>query len=148
MASAEKNRLPIAIFECGLHPQWAFYTISSLSELTLVVSRMGSPTAAILDLDEHINDNRQPYIIAASAICLFAAYIAVTLRFIARRLARNSVEADDYTVLLALFFTSVFATVTLIGVHYGLGKPWILVANKTIYTKVVLVLACTCEISF
>lgn len=148
MASAGKNRPPVAIFECGLHPRWALYTISSLSELTLVVSRMGSPTAAILDLDEHINDNRQPYIIAASAICLSAAYIAVTLRFIARRLARNSVEADDYIVLLALFFTSVFATVTLIGVHYRLGKPWILVANKTIYTKVVLVLACTCEISF
>lgn len=109
---------------------------------------MGSPIAAIIDLDEHINDNRQPYIIAASAICLSAAYIAVTLRFLARRLARNSLEADDYTVLLALFFTSVFATTTLIGVHYGLGKPWILVTNKTVYIKVVLVLACTCETSF
>lgn len=124
------------------------FTISSLSELALIVSNMGSLTAATLDLDEHINDNRQPYIITASAICLSAAYTAVTLRFLARRLARNSLEADDYTVLVALFFTSVFTTTTLIGVHYGLGKPWILVNDKIIYTKVSLVPACICEISF
>ena len=99
---------------------------------------MALPQSAILDQEKHVNDNKKPYLIAASAICLSAAYIAVTLRFIARRLARNSLGADDYTVLVALFFTSVFVTTVLIGVHYGLGRHLILVTDGAAFGKVVL----------
>ena len=99
---------------------------------------MALPQSAILDQEKHINDNKKPSLIVASATCLSAAYIAVILRFTARRLARNSLEADDYTVLVALFFTSVFVTTVLLGVHYGLGRHLILVTDGAAFGKVVL----------
>lgn len=102
---------------------------------------MALPQSAILDQEKHVNDNKKPSLIVASAICLSAAYLAVTLRLIARRLARNSLGADDYTVLMALFFTSVFVTTVLIGVHYGLGRHLILVTDGVAFGKVVLLLA-------
>ena len=97
---------------------------------------MASLTSAVLDQEKHINDNKQPDIIAASAICLPLAYIAVILRLVARRLGRIPLGADDYTVLTALFFTSVFVAMVLTGVYYGEGRHWILVNNVTAYTKV------------
>ena len=97
---------------------------------------MALPASTILDQENHIHDNKQPFIITASAIRLPLAYIAVILRFAARRLARHSLKADDYTVLLALFFTSLFVTMVLIGVHYGAGRHWILVTNGIAYAKI------------
>ena len=50
----------------------------------------------------HIDDNKSAGIIAACAICLTAAYSAVVLRFVSRRLSRTSLEADDYFIVTAL----------------------------------------------
>ena len=96
---------------------------------------MSLPQSAILYQEEHLADNRKPSLIIASAICLSTAYIAVFLRFVSRRVARNSLGADDYTVLVALFFTSVFVVVVLIDVHYGLGRHLILVTNGAAFGK-------------
>ena len=109
---------------------------------------MSLPTSAISYQEQHVDENKKPDLIAASAICLSAAYIAVALRFLSRRRARNSLQADDYSVVVALFFTSVFVVVVLVGVHYGLGRHLILVTNGAALGKVVLFLACSIEISF
>ena len=109
---------------------------------------MSFPTSAISYQEQHVNQNKKPDLIAASAICLSAAYIAVALRFISRRRGRNSLEADDYTVVLALFFTSVFVVMVLVTVHYGLGKHLILVTNGAAFGKVVLLIACSTDMSF
>lgn len=101
---------------------------------------MELPQSAILDQEKHVNDNKKPSLIVASAICLSAAYLAVILRLIARRLARKSLGADDYTVLVALFFASVHVTTVLIGVHYGLGRHLVLATDEAAFRKVVLLL--------
>lgn len=51
---------------------------------------------------EHIRQDRAPNIIASYAICLSLACIAVVLRFVARRISRASLQADDFTVAIAL----------------------------------------------
>lgn len=99
---------------------------------------MSLPTSAISYQEQHIHDNKKPDLIAASAICLSAAYIAVALRFVSRRRARNALGADDYAVVLALFFTSVFVVMVLVNVHYGLGRHLILVNDGPAFGKVVL----------
>lgn len=96
---------------------------------------MSLPQSAILYQEEHLDDNKKPNLIIASAICLSAAYIAVSLRFLSRRVARNPLGADDYTILVALFFTSIFVIMVLIGVHYGLGRHLILVTNGAAFGK-------------
>lgn len=51
---------------------------------------------------EHINDNRGPDLIATYSICISLAYIAVILRFIARRAGRNALLWDDWMIVVAL----------------------------------------------
>ena len=51
---------------------------------------------------EHIHQNRAPDIIASYVTCLSLACIAVVLRFVARRISRASLQADDMTILAAL----------------------------------------------
>ena len=97
---------------------------------------MALPASVIQYQEEHINDNKKPSLIAASAICLSAAYIAVSLRLVSRYVARNALGADDYTILIALFFTSIFVITVLIDVSYGLGKHLILVTNGAAFGKV------------
>ena len=97
---------------------------------------MGLPASVIQYQEEHINDNKKPSLIAASAICLSAAYIAVSLRFLSRYVARNALGADDYSILVALFFTSIFVITVLICVSYGLGRHLILVTNGQAFGKV------------
>lgn len=97
---------------------------------------MSLPPSAIQYQEEHINDNDKPSLIAASAICLSAAYIAVSLRLVSRYVARNALGADDYTILIALFFTSIFVITVLIDVSYGLGRHLILVTNGAAFGKV------------
>ena len=98
---------------------------------------MSLPASAIQYQEQHIADNKKPNLIAASVICLSAAYVAVVLRFISRRVARNILEADDYTIVVGLFFTSVFVAMVLVDVHYGLGRHLILVTNGPAFGKVV-----------
>ena len=107
---------------------------------------MSLPTSAIRYQEQNIGENKKPDLIVASAICLSAAYIAVALRLLSRRRARTSLEADDYTVILALFFTSVFVCIVLVNVHYGLGKHQILVTNGVALGKVILFPACSIDL--
>ena len=51
---------------------------------------------------EHIHDNKGPDIIASHVICFVLACIAVTLRFISRRLVKNAIQADDWFIVAAL----------------------------------------------
>ena len=50
----------------------------------------------------HIGEDRSVEIITASAICLSAAYVAVILRFVSRRLSKTILQGDDYTIVIAL----------------------------------------------
>ena len=52
--------------------------------------------------ESHVGENRSVEIITASAICLTAAYVAVVLRFVSRRLSKTALEGDDYTIMIAL----------------------------------------------
>lgn len=98
---------------------------------------MALPPSAIRYQEEHIQENKKPNLIAASVICLSVAYIAVLLRFASRRAARTVLEADDYTIVLGLFFTSVFVAMVLVDMHYGLGRHLILVTDGVAFGKVV-----------
>ena len=60
-----------------------------------------SPTEIQYEL-EHIHQDQVPNIIASYATCLSLAYIAVVLRFVARRTSRASLRADDLTIFIAL----------------------------------------------
>ena len=97
---------------------------------------MSLPASDIQYQEEHINDTKQPNLIASSVICLTAAYIAVALRLVARRSARLALAADDYVIILALFFTTAFVAMVLVDVRYGLGKHLILVTDGTSFSKV------------
>ena len=50
----------------------------------------------------HSHENRSKELIAACVVCLTAAYLAVPLRFLSRRLGKTALKADDYTIVIAL----------------------------------------------
>ena len=50
----------------------------------------------------HIKESRVPSLITSGVICLSAAYVAVTLRCISRRLAHARFGADDWCMVLGL----------------------------------------------
>lgn len=77
--------LSLPAFVCGFVPKMASF----------------SPSEMQYQLD-HIQDNRAPAFIACYATCLALAFIAVLLRFIARRISRASVLADDWWILVSL----------------------------------------------
>jgi hypothetical protein len=52
--------------------------------------------------EAHPADDRTTYIIVAITIPLVFAYIAVLLRFLARKSAAVRIRADDYLVLIGL----------------------------------------------
>lgn len=76
-----------------------------LLDFTLHVSRVSSETES-LDMDSipHAFDagNQGSSIVTASIIVTVFATIAVGLRIISRRMLRLSLEADDYSILIAL----------------------------------------------
>lgn len=57
---------------------------------------------------DHINGNVQPNIYAACFVCLPAAFIAVGLRLISRRMTVGGFGKDDVAILFALVCTSAF----------------------------------------
>ena len=64
---------------------------------------MAAPTPAEIKYQiEHIHENRSPDIIASHVICFALACIAVTMRFISRRIGKNAVRADDWLIVAAL----------------------------------------------
>ena len=50
----------------------------------------------------HIHDDRASNIVISSVICISLATIAVILRFLARRLSKAKILADDYMMVFAL----------------------------------------------
>lgn len=53
-------------------------------------------------IQAHIDDSRQPKLLATLIVCVVLAYVAVTLRFVARHKIRASIGADDVWILIAL----------------------------------------------
>jgi len=56
--------------------------------------------------EAHITDNSQPNLIISTAICLTAAYIAVILRFVSRRIGGVIFGKDDVAIIIALVWLS------------------------------------------
>ena len=50
----------------------------------------------------NIKDDRSKDLVVSSIICITCAIIAVILRFIARRLSKAKIMADDYMIVAAL----------------------------------------------
>ena len=96
---------------------------------------MALPKSAIAYQTAHIRDDKRPNLITCSAICLSAAYVVVGLRLTARRIAHNTLGADDYAILVALILTSVFVSMVLLDVHYGLGRHLILITSFPAFGK-------------
>ena len=71
----------------------------------------------ILFQKEHIDDDKRPDIISSHVICLTLACIAVSLRYVARRIGRIRLAADDWLSLAGLIFTGALIGTNLYGVH-------------------------------
>ncbi|MCJ1457821.1 hypothetical protein MMC28_008190 [Mycoblastus sanguinarius] len=70
----------------------------------------------------HASEDRSGNVIAAVVACLCLAFIAVGMRLFGRRMTKTSLGADDWMILVALFFNVIYATSTLILVRFGLGR--------------------------
>ncbi|KAF2867684.1 hypothetical protein BDV95DRAFT_646623 [Massariosphaeria phaeospora] len=101
---------------------------------------MSLPPSEIQYQKEHINDNVQPNIYASCFICLPAAFIAVGLRLVSRRMTAGGFGRDDSMILLALLFTSGFVTCCIWVTVLGMGKQQILMdpENTVEFVKVTL----------
>lgn len=66
------------------------------------------------------------------------AIVAVTLRFVSRRLCKVAILADDYVCLAALVFAIGEATGGLMCVRYGGGKHAVLLKNPETFAKWVI----------
>lgn len=51
---------------------------------------------------EHPDDDQRANLYACAACCLVLPYIAVALRFVARRRRNAAIKTDDFLILLAL----------------------------------------------
>ena len=87
---------------------------------------------------QHASDDRSANAIAAVTTCLCLAFMAVTLRIFSRRLKKTPLGADDYMILVALFFNVTYATSTLLCVRFGLGRQQILSKHPVSFTKSVI----------
>ncbi|KAE9363383.1 hypothetical protein N431DRAFT_450160 [Stipitochalara longipes BDJ] len=76
--------------------------------------------------EAHINDNLQPSVIIATAICLAGAYVSVVLRFASRFIGHTPLGKDDYTIVLALIPATAFSALVIALTNVGLGKHIIL----------------------
>ena len=54
---------------------------------------------------DHIDQNQRASIITSHVICLILACVAVSLRFVAHRITRATLKADDYMIVAALVTT-------------------------------------------
>ena len=50
----------------------------------------------------HLSDNYQPQLIAATVVCLTAAYASVVVRFISRKVGHVKFGYDDISIVSAL----------------------------------------------
>ncbi|KAM0795174.1 hypothetical protein BDR22DRAFT_894424 [Usnea florida] len=86
----------------------------------------------------HIHNSRVPELIVSMAVCLPAAYIAIFLRFLSRRIGKVPLKADDWWLVVGLLFTTVYITCEAILTHLGLGRHAILLKKPTTFAKVIV----------
>lgn len=97
-----------------------------------------TPTAASDYQLLHIHDSRVPEIVVSLAVCLPAAYIAVILRFISRRIGKVQLKADDWWLVAGLIFTTGFVACDAVATHLGLGRPAIFIRHPVTFAKIVV----------
>jgi len=68
------------------------------------------------------DENLQANLYATAAICLTLSYIAVRLRLWARKLKGQAMGWDDWMIIVALFFTSIFVAMFLFVTIMGMGR--------------------------
>ena len=52
--------------------------------------------------EAHTEDTRVKRLVGSAIVCLVIAYISVLLRFLARRIGRSTLQADDWWMLASL----------------------------------------------
>ncbi|MCJ1350229.1 MAG: hypothetical protein MMC33_000210 [Icmadophila ericetorum] len=67
-------------------------------------------------------DNQGTRVLIAAIIVYSLAIISVFLRFLSRKISNNGIWWDDWLALSALVFVGGLFTLTVLVVHYGLGK--------------------------
>lgn len=83
----------------------------------------------------HASEDRSANVIAAVTIGLCLAFIAVGFRLFARRLTKTPLGADDWMIVVSLFFNSVYAASTLLAVRFGLGRHVITLKHPVSFAK-------------
>ncbi|GKZ23584.1 hypothetical protein AbraIFM66951_009857 [Aspergillus brasiliensis] len=91
-----------------------------------IVAIFGEPPD---DID--LTDSRIQRDNAVVIFILCLAVISVALRFVARRVLRNSLMADDWVIILALVFICTTSGLSICGGFYGVGKHvWAISVTK------------------
>lgn len=86
-------------------------------------------------MQAHIDDSRQPKLLATLIICVVLAYVAVTLRFVARHKIRASIGADDVWILIALAIATGWVVTQFWCLRMGLGRHITVVKNLAGFMK-------------
>ncbi|RAL00830.1 uncharacterized protein BO80DRAFT_407194 [Aspergillus ibericus CBS 121593] len=87
-----------------------------------IVAIFGSPSAGLNLADTRVSvDN------AVAGVLLCLAFISVGLRFVARRILRNPLRADDWIIILALLFIFTTSGLCISGGFFGAGRHvWVM----------------------
>ncbi|CAD6569435.1 MAG: hypothetical protein ASARMPREDX12_002446 [Alectoria sarmentosa] len=102
------------------------------------------PTAAQVQyMEAHIGDDKKASLNVASAICLVAAYVAVAMRFLSRRLIRAEYKADDWFIIAGLVAYTGYVVALSVSTIYGTGRHIILVRNAKALTIASIINECT-----
>lgn len=129
-----------------------------------------APAAASEYQQLHIHDSRVHKIVVSLAVCLPAAYIAVVLRFISRRIGKVPLKADDWWIVVGLvsltcfysfptqrnkltpsckqLFTTGFVACEAVVTHLGLGRHAILIQHPSIFAKVLPAFSFSVSLAF
>ncbi|KAF2737795.1 hypothetical protein EJ04DRAFT_430322, partial [Polyplosphaeria fusca] len=77
----------------------------------------------------HANDDRRPIFIAANVVFLVLAFVAVGLRFFARRKSKTPLGWDDWLICLAAALLTGHVTCLLWCVRLGMGRHTIYITD-------------------
>ncbi|MCJ1351247.1 MAG: hypothetical protein MMC33_001230 [Icmadophila ericetorum] len=80
--------------------------------------------------ESHIGDNAKLAIVVPTAVMIAAAYAAVLLRFVSRRLSRTALKADDWSVVTGLVLTTFVVMVYYVSLGNAMGRHFILVRSR------------------
>ncbi|KAL8945985.1 MAG: hypothetical protein Q9222_007558 [Ikaeria aurantiellina] len=86
--------------------------------------------------EEHASDDRRPNMLAAAICGLILSYLAVALRFFARRTSATQVGLDDWLILAALIPLTGYFICACLAVHFGEGRHIIFVSNVEGFVQV------------